>query len=321
MNIEDISEVNNWAYINIVGTVVSTPRYFPREHTNTGTLYFDVDDGTGTITVRAYDTATRELIEKQKIPAFGDKVDLKGVVNVRKDQITIVLNSADQLKIIREPATAISISELYQARTDENYFIDGTRVKIKGTIDYWVKYKFALSLWLSDDYGNQANIFIPQSIIELTGPGILYTITEDMEISATGALKWYAAGRYSRWEIIPATTADIYRIYPELIVTNLTYPEEPIEPGVEIYIYANILNNGDSTAIEVPVIFYADTMVLGVMEVDELRAGDSIELTVNWTVPSGLTYIELTVVVDPDNIIMESNEANNELRTIITIRS
>ncbi len=96
---------------------------------------------------------------------------------------------------------------------------DGDRVRVTGVVVSAKQMAYAISIYIKDAAGNQVNIWIPESIYVLYGKGILDNLnTEDDNmtgadtISVVGAMKWYESGKYSHWEIIPATTKDITRV-------------------------------------------------------------------------------------------------------------
>jgi|GEM_PF-6734524 len=98
-------------------------------------------------------------------------------------------------------------------------FKDGDRVKVTGIVVSSTRMTYAYSLYIRDAAGNKVNIWIPDSIVSMFGVGILDTLNTEKDnitgadtISVEGALKWYDAGKYSHWEVIPATTADIKRV-------------------------------------------------------------------------------------------------------------
>lgn len=213
LSISDIGPENNFAKVALSGKITNAPMFFPEEHGSSGSLYFELDDGTGIITVRSYPSTTRELLEQNKIPGFGDFVRVKGQVAVTGDVYALVLQAADQLEILRPNAAEVpNVSILDIACGDSNSFTEGSRVRVRGELDEWYQYTFALSLWLKDDNGYRVNIWIPQSITELTGLGALGRLRTGVILTAEGGLKWYEAGQYSRWELIPATSQDIKEV-------------------------------------------------------------------------------------------------------------
>ncbi|MEW6069720.1 MAG: hypothetical protein AB1485_03810 [Candidatus Thermoplasmatota archaeon] len=209
--INDIKLESNYAYVEIRGVVCNPPSYFPEEY-GIGSLYFNVDDGTGIITIKSYPSTTKEILAQNKIPSFGDYVKVRAQVQISGTDTSLVLQSANGLSITRADAAAKTISEL--ASSTSRAFKEGERVKVSGKLESYTQYKYALSLRLSDlnEPAKNITIWIPQSIIELTGKGALAKLELGMVLEVEGSLKWYEAGRYSAWEVIPATTKDIKEV-------------------------------------------------------------------------------------------------------------
>lgn len=210
LDICDVGPENNFAHVELTGTVINTPMFFKQEYGSSGSLYFEIDDGTDTITVRTYPSTTPELLEQNKVPGFGDRVRVKGQVAVTGDAYALILQTAAQLTIYRAEPVNVSVMDI--ASADSDSFTDGNRVRVVGELDEWLQYTWALSLWLEDENGKRVNIWIPQSITDLTGLGVLGRLDRGMTLMVEGGLKWYESGRYSRWEVTPATSQDIREV-------------------------------------------------------------------------------------------------------------
>jgi hypothetical protein len=214
LKINEIERGNNFARVEICGVIADAPTFFLEEGTKeSGTIYFTIDDGTGTITVRCYPSVTRELLRDKIIPAFGDRVKVKAQVAFAGETCSLILQSPRDLHLQRTPYVEVPVLEPAAiARAGKGAYVEGTRVKVNGTLVEWISYKWAVSLWLRDDEGNRVNIWIPVSILELTGWGVVGRLRKGMQLEVVGGLKWYEAGRYSRWEIIPATSEEIMEL-------------------------------------------------------------------------------------------------------------
>jgi len=100
----------------------------------------------------------------------------------------------------------------------------------------------------------------------------------------------------------------------DLVASNLTVPSEPIA-GTTYTVTADIANSGASAAT-FTVRLYDNGVSVG-KQVITLAAGESTQLTFNWT-PTTTDSHELMVWADPTNSIAESNEANNQqMQTVI----
>lgn len=206
VKIGDLGRENNYSYITIEGVITNTPSYYPADYGEGGSLYFVVDDGTGEILVKTYQQTTVELVEMGKIPAYGDRVRLQGNFQYRGYEFSLILNSGEQLEIFREDPIQMTIVDIENAEGNDD--MTTQRVTVEGKVSYWKKFDWAIDIYISDENGSMVDIWIPQSITDLTGDGDVYSIYEGATVRVTGALEWYEAGSYSRWEIIPASSDD-----------------------------------------------------------------------------------------------------------------
>lgn len=213
VNINEISSGNNFGYVEVRGIVCETPAYFPEETGSTGSLYFDVDDGTGIITVKSYSSTTKELLAQNKIPGFGNKVIVRAQVSSSGADLALVLQSAECLSIVKEEAESLTpISDL--VTPGGGRFTEYEHLKVLGRVESYTQYTYATSIKLADlnESSKNITIWIPQSVPELTGSGVLNRIYTNMLLEVEGNLEWYEAGKYSGWEIIPATMQDIKEV-------------------------------------------------------------------------------------------------------------
>ncbi len=94
-------------------------------------------------------------------------------------------------------------------------------------------------------------------------------------------------------------------------------------PGDEITLTAKVLNQGDLSVIDSSISFYLGDPNSGVLirNVDitptSLKAGETGEASLQWTIPADITEYTLYAVVDPDNTTIESDENNNTARFAI----
>ena len=112
----------------------------------------------------------------------------------------------------------------------------------------------------------------------------------------------------------------------DLTVSDLSLPYRPNpEPGETVLVRANIVNSGDWSVENPSISFYdgdpaLDGTLIGTYGyLGYLAAGTSITAEVNWTVPADSTTSHtLFAVVDPDGLIDERDETNNQA-SLITI--
>ncbi|MCD6461168.1 MAG: hypothetical protein J7L61_00285 [Thermoplasmata archaeon] len=206
VKIADLGPENNYGRIVIEGMVTRTPTYYDSETKEYGTLYFTVDDGTGEMQVISYDTTTIQLVKAGKIPAFGDHVRVEGTYQYRDYKYSMILDSPLHLTIERPEPYETTVAFIDNALEEAG--LTGDRVTVEGYVESWDLYDWALSMWITDYQGHSVNFYVPSAVWKLTGEGSLFGLEVGQHVRVTGALMWYESGRYSRWEIIPATSDD-----------------------------------------------------------------------------------------------------------------
>ena len=81
----DIAPSMNYGHIRIQGKVVTAPRVFD----NGGRpdyISFDVDDGSGRITVAASRRTARRLVSESKVPAQGARIEVAGSLSLAPER-------------------------------------------------------------------------------------------------------------------------------------------------------------------------------------------------------------------------------------------
>lgn len=118
VKVEDITETMNFAYVRVVGTVDRVNIY------EGGGLYLTVDDGTGSISVKAYGKVTEEIMRTDNPPEVGDRIDVGGTLNITEDKKALLIQTPDRVKVIpREEwmgkIPAFKIGDITLAKTGE----------------------------------------------------------------------------------------------------------------------------------------------------------------------------------------------------------
>lgn len=169
VTISEITRTYNFASIQISGIVQPTVRFYPveTEHERpSGTIVFEVDDGTGLIKVKAYEGVTKEMVQTRKIPSPGDRVRLTGTLHIKGNKISMILGSAAYLTIEREkPATHTPIREI--AHADEDSFKNLQRITAYGNVKRTRSSTSSFTITLGDQYDNEIDVVFPWSLLEL----------------------------------------------------------------------------------------------------------------------------------------------------------
>lgn len=116
--------------------------------------------------------------------------------------------------------------------------------------------------------------------------------------------------------------AEIADLQPISIDFN---PPSPVGEYILVGLNATITNNGDRESINVEVQFFHEDPSLGEqigsnLTIPLIRAGGKGYAETSW-LATPLGFHEVFVVVDPENIVTESNESNNILSAIIEVVS
>ncbi|MEW6070315.1 MAG: OB-fold nucleic acid binding domain-containing protein, partial [Candidatus Thermoplasmatota archaeon] len=200
-----LGEEYNFRHVRVVGKVTDIPRYYFDKYGG-GTLKFYLNDTTGEVTVKCESKVLDSLIQNNKIPAFGDLVDLEGTLYAGEEYKIIKIFSDTFLRIKPRTYEELEISAIAGKKTELD-FTAGKLVKISGTISSIYRLSFAYIIYVSDELGNEVIAFITSDFAELTGWGELKNLSIGNEVTIRGALKWYS--RYSKWEIVPTSSRDI----------------------------------------------------------------------------------------------------------------
>jgi uncharacterized membrane protein len=106
---------------------------------------------------------------------------------------------------------------------------------------------------------------------------------------------------------------------PDLMISHLEDLPSNIQDGESISIVALVSNRGDIEAKNVIVTFYVDGEEVKSRDVRLLGKDVSKPISFNWQASSGDHKLE--IVVDPENVIVEKKEDNNEKSTSVSVES
>jgi len=95
IKISDIQPMHSFAYVRVEGENTRTNTY------DDGGVSFVVDDGTGTLRVRAYPDTGKDLIKMGRVPETGDRVSVEGQIQFTEDRIALLINVPEKVKVER----------------------------------------------------------------------------------------------------------------------------------------------------------------------------------------------------------------------------
>ncbi len=169
-SVRDLGRRNNFAQVQVRGTVNDDVRFFPApgdRHPPSGSLEFRIDDGTGVIKIRCYDDSTADLIKHRQIPGLGDRVTIRGSYQFRAKSDFIVLDSAHSIEIERNLAKAPI--PIRQVGNKKSGLKDGDAVKVTGQVVRASYDRYSFVCVLKDARGNTLDAVLSSSNLELLG--------------------------------------------------------------------------------------------------------------------------------------------------------
>jgi len=102
---------------------------------------------------------------------------------------------------------------------------------------------------------------------------------------------------------------------PDLVATGISFsPSNPVVGNI-VTITATINNDGGSQVKQIQVQFTINDIVVETTNIGRLKAGQSVDTQITRSFTDAGTY-EIGVTVDPENLVAESNEGNNEAEPI-----
>ncbi len=107
---------------------------------------------------------------------------------------------------------------------------------------------------------------------------------------------------------------------PDLIVTSMTFSDDPVKMGDPFTVTVKIKNQGDADAGHFSVQWWSSWAVVACnWSVYSLAAGAEKTLTCDYTYGGWSTY-DVKAVVDSGNLVAETNEGNNELSATLKVK-
>ena len=101
----DIAPSMNYGRVRIQGKVASVPRILDKGG-QPDYVSFDVDDGSGRITIAASRRAARRLVSENKVPALGTRVEASGSLSVEPERRPrLYLDAPSQLTPLDEESS------------------------------------------------------------------------------------------------------------------------------------------------------------------------------------------------------------------------
>lgn len=196
INIGDIDSGYNYGYAWVEGTVTSGPEY--RVHPSKR-LTFDISDGTGEISIRAYSEDADNLVARGLIPGVGDHVRVFGMIRVEDYGARIDIQNTEKFELDPASVKETSISQITVNFSDWKY----KRVKVKGYLRSMRPYGW-MNIYTIENSGVQLDVFFSGGLDELGDkPENLDRLYSTVEI--TGGVAEYGGGP----QLMPKSYGDV----------------------------------------------------------------------------------------------------------------
>jgi len=221
--------------------------------------------------------------------------------------------------ILSEEAYNSSLADFRQATTpDGRIAVIYTNISENNTCDlFGIFYDPIFKLWgLPKQFTDDAETEQWPSIAFLGTDTIISTCNRKLLIDQTGNP---TAGESTDLYMVKHTLTDDLAVE----AGSLTADISNAAPGTAVTLSAKVQNLGDNTAQNISVSFYlgnpssGGTLIGTVVISNPLKPGDSVIVSLPWTIPAGTAPVTIYVVVDPGSAIDTLNRTNNVTSTTL----
>jgi DNA/RNA endonuclease YhcR with UshA esterase domain len=179
VRIGQIQAAMNYAYVRIEGIVQRGPKFNP----DSQSLTFWVDDAGQQMLVTAFRSEAQTLIKAGRAPSVGDRVSVAGVLRVRDDAPSLVINSIDSLALTRatDSATARDLGSITASDALTGVAVRG---QVRAVRDPYA----GLRLITLRDASGQIDVAIDHSIETFGGPAPEVQVGQTVEVTGVVTL-------------------------------------------------------------------------------------------------------------------------------------
>jgi len=203
VQIKDITQTYNYGTVEIRGIVSSPPSLITYKE-GSSTLYIDVDDGTGVMSVHVYSPTVEKLARAGKIPGYGDYVNIIGEVYIRGSNVYMILNSPQEITITKPKPVSMSIGDINSIQYPDGRFV---RVKLNVSVEKVFETSAKSYILNITDGTGYMDLYIPYSVAKFSSMDIKELAGKRIEV--VGSLEWYGSFMSGSWELIPGSIKDI----------------------------------------------------------------------------------------------------------------
>lgn len=206
---------------------------------------------------------------------------------------------------IREASNSITFTDFKVVSDDQDHLVLLWQNKDEKGVDlFYSVYDPDNSIWSKDLRLTEDNEMEKDFAGAFTADGVLHLVytKENLDTQATDLNHMH----YS-------LSSDL-----GMVAGGLTVTPQGAAPGDTVSLSCKVSNGGDLAVSNVQVAFYQGDpdeggQLLGTTEVTPgtLKAGDEGEAALSWTIPADMAAYDVFAVVDPDNVVPETDETNN----------
>ena len=152
------------------------------------------------------------------------------------------------------------------------------------------------------------------------GPDLTYSAPFEVFGDGLHTVKYWSVDNFGVYETPKTLNLAIQQPFTDLSLSSADIQFVPVipDPGEQVSIEAIVRNPGWTELSNVAVYFYDFNILIGQVSIDTLAAGTAETVSVPTTfADSGFRLI--TVKVDPDDLIAELNENNNEASQVLQV--
>ncbi|MEF8874154.1 MAG: hypothetical protein V5A88_05730 [Candidatus Thermoplasmatota archaeon] len=237
MKIENISEEDSFQHMRLKGEVVSL-EYQEVKYSDYGRLQFTIFDGTGLCSVYIDQETLKTLVEKEKLPYMGDKVDIQGSFTgsgvepttyngekVMKADGSVSVTDADLFELERGDYQSFGLEKVSTAGGDVEEWGENDKVTLRGYVGDYRELSSGQGLFYLYHGRDYIPVLVPHYSLELSG-GWENELYGKM-VTVRGGLRWYQPhwrDEGGEWEMVADGMENI-----QVLDTELTYSEVGIE--------------------------------------------------------------------------------------------
>jgi len=206
IRISEIGPLSNFAHVRIVGKVDQSYGVHPQWNSLAFTVsQMGPSSEPVTIRVSAYSKVAKEIQEHNLVPEKDDQVSVEGTVRFQKDNPSLLINTAEHLKITKRAPPQVVEEALEPGKVSKQHV--GKTISVKGKIVRALGFARGslilfegidrgFGVWISSELrGNLKTVLHDGDLIEATGKVKAFKDNLEVEVFNEGKLKIVSRGQ------------------------------------------------------------------------------------------------------------------------------